>query len=318
MNSKLARKAIGALVSASFMVSMIPAMATAAVSYTTDKLDFTFSSTIYAGEEAISYAGIDFAVSGGAGSQVSGSGNRYFGVDGNIGGEETGAGTGSYTFSITPNSFYEGYNIVGIEIDAYNFTGCQLVGTDWTYDEEGEILAWEGDAPSVSLELVALSDNDNHYFNFDSITVYVAAPVSEEIHRLYNPNSGEHFYTADDAEAENLRSLGWNDEGIGWIAPIVSDTPVYRLYNPNAGEHHYTTNPAERDMLVAAGWNYENIGWYSDDFETVPVYRQYNPNEFANNHNYTADIAERDNLINLGWRDEDTGWYAISRALEVS
>ena len=149
-----------------------------------------------------------------------------------------------------------------------------------------------------------------------TVTVVEVEPVA--MYRLYNPNSGEHFYTADTAERDNLVSLGWNNEGIGWIAPSISNTPVYRLYNPNAGEHHYTTNPAERDMLVEAGWNYENIGWYSDDAQTVPVYRQYNPNEFANNHNYTADIAERDNLINLGWRDEDTGWYAISRALEVS
>lgn len=146
----------------------------------------------------------------------------------------------------------------------------------------------------------------------------ISAVDTVAMYRLYNPNSGEHFYTSDIAERDNLESLGWNNEGIGWIAPAISNTPVYRLYNPNAGEHHYTTDPAERDMLVAAGWNYENIGWYSDDFETVHVYRQYNPNEFANNHNYTADVAERDNLINLGWRDEGTGWYAISRALEVS
>ena len=149
-----------------------------------------------------------------------------------------------------------------------------------------------------------------------TVNVTEVEPVA--MYRLYNPNSGEHFYTADTAERDNLESLGWNNEGIGWIAPSISNTPVYRLYNPNAGEHHYTTDPAERDMLVEAGWNYENIGWYSDDAETVHVYRQYNPNEFANNHNYTADIAERDNLINLGWRDEDTGWYAIARALEVS
>ena len=145
-----------------------------------------------------------------------------------------------------------------------------------------------------------------------------SGPVVEAVamYRLYNPNSGEHFYTADIAERDNLESLGWSYEGIGWIAPSISDTPVYRLYNPNAGEHHYTTDPAERDMLVEAGWNYEDIGWYSDDARTVPVYRQYNPNEFANNHNYTADENERNHLIDLGWRDEGTGWYAIARPLQ--
>ncbi len=37
-----------------------------------------------------------------------------------------------------------------------------------------------------------------------------------KMHRLYNPNSYEHFYTGDDAEAANLVSLGWNDEGVAW------------------------------------------------------------------------------------------------------
>jgi hypothetical protein len=144
------------------------------------------------------------------------------------------------------------------------------------------------------------------------INVTEPAPDCVVMHRLYNPNSGEHFYTSDEAEFENLVNLGWQDEGIGWIAPATSNTPVYRLYNPNAGEHHYTTSVGERDNLVSLGWNDEGIGWYSDDEQAVPVYRQYNPNEFANNHNYTASEGERDNLISLGWLDENIGWYGLS------
>lgn len=127
--------------------------------------------------------------------------------------------------------------------------------------------------------------------------------------RLYNPNSGEHFYTSNPAERNNLISLGWNFEGVGWVAPASSNTPVYRMYNPFGGEHHYTTSLAERDMLIDAGWNYEDIGWYSDDAETQPLYRQYNPNAFANNHNYTTSLEENNSLIALGWRAEGTGWY---------
>ena len=81
--------------------------------------------------------------------------------------------------------------------------------------------------------------------------------------RLYNPNSGEHFYTSDEEESRFLIELGWYDEGTGWLAPLHSDTPVYRLYNPNAGDHHYTTSKEERDHLVSVGWNDEGIGWYS-------------------------------------------------------
>ena len=36
------------------------------------------------------------------------------------------------------------------------------------------------------------------------------------MYRLYNPNSGEHFYTSSNGERDHLISLGWNYEGIGW------------------------------------------------------------------------------------------------------
>ncbi len=132
-----------------------------------------------------------------------------------------------------------------------------------------------------------------------------------DMYRLYNPNSGEHFYTSSEGERDVLINAGWRYEGLGWRAPSFSNTPVYRLYNENGGEHHYTTSVAERDMLVSLGWNDEGIGWYSDDAQTVPLYRQYNPNAFANNHNYTTSLGENDWLVSIGWRAEGIGWYGV-------
>ena len=132
-----------------------------------------------------------------------------------------------------------------------------------------------------------------------------------EMHRLYNPNSGEHFYTASTAEKNHLVSVGWKYEGIGWKAPASSNTPVYRLYNPNAGDHHYTMNKSERDHLISVGWNDEGIGWYSDDAKGVPLYRQYNPNAVAGSHNYTINKAENDHLASIGWNAEGVGWYGV-------
>ena len=137
------------------------------------------------------------------------------------------------------------------------------------------------------------------------------------MNRLYNPNSGEHFYTADIKEKEALVALGWNDEGFGWVAPTVAEgksakAPVFRLYNPNAGDHHYTMKAEERDVLVAYGWKFESVGWYSATGDTVEVYRQYNP--YANgagSHNYTTDKAENDHLVSLGWIYEGTAWNAL-------
>lgn len=133
-----------------------------------------------------------------------------------------------------------------------------------------------------------------------------------EMYRLYNPNSGEHFYTGDGNERESLRRTGWRYEGVGWVAPAYSSTPVYRLYNPNAGDHHYTTNATERDNLVAHGWRNENIGWYSsDDNRSYPVYRQYNPNAVAGAHNFTLNGNEESMLVAAGWRAEGLAWYAV-------
>lgn len=131
------------------------------------------------------------------------------------------------------------------------------------------------------------------------------------MYRLYNPNSGEHFYTADADEKAILKFLGWEPEGIAWTAP-ADGTPVYRLYNPNTGEHHYTTDPFERGKCVGWGWNDEGIGWYADTQQRVNVYRVYNPNAYSNNHHYTTDASERDILLGLGWDDEGIGWHAVS------
>lgn len=138
-----------------------------------------------------------------------------------------------------------------------------------------------------------------------------AEEAGQEMYRLYNPNSGEHFYTADADEKGNLVRVGWRYEGIGWIAPNKSSTPVYRLYNPNAGDHHYTLDASEKDMLVKKGWRYEGIGWYSDDAKRVPLYRQYNPNAQAGAHNFTTSLEENNHLVSVGWRAEGIGWYAI-------
>ncbi len=135
---------------------------------------------------------------------------------------------------------------------------------------------------------------------------------TQKMHRVYNPNSGEHFYTANDREASHLIKLGWKNEGIGWYAPKTSKTPVYRLYNKNAGDHHYTLNVKERNHLIKLGWNDEGIGWYSDDAMTVPLYRQYNPNAKSGAHNFTTNLSENNRLVKLGWKAEGISWYGVT------
>ena len=140
-----------------------------------------------------------------------------------------------------------------------------------------------------------------------------ASSGSQEMYRLYNPYTGEHFYTLSTVERDARVADGWNDEGLGWIAPESSDTPVYRLYNSYApgGDHHYTMDWNEVLADVAAGWTYENVCWYSDDAKTVALYRQYNPYAEVGTHNYTTSAVEYIDLAGRGWQPEGTAWYAI-------
>ena len=131
--------------------------------------------------------------------------------------------------------------------------------------------------------------------------------------RLYNPNSGEHFFTIDIKEASHLASLGWRLELQEAVVPESSEHPVYRAYNPNNGDHHYTMNKAEIDHLVKVGWRAEGIAWYSADETTgKPVYRLYNPNAKVGSHHLTPILSERDYLVSLGWRAEGVTYYQLA------
>ena len=140
------------------------------------------------------------------------------------------------------------------------------------------------------------------------------AQDSEEsvaMYRLYNPLSGEHFYTSSESERDTCVAVGWSYEGVGWYAPATSSSPVYRLYNPYSGDHHYTMSASERDMLVALGWRDEGTGWYSSDARTVSLYRQFNPYETIGTHNYTKSKDENDYLASIGWNAEGVAWYGV-------
>lgn len=130
------------------------------------------------------------------------------------------------------------------------------------------------------------------------------------MYRLYNPNSGEHFYTGSADERDILKAAGWNYEGVAWNAPIQGGTPVHRVYNPNSGDHHYTMDKGESDWLVSLGWQYEGVAWNSAAQENnIPQYRLWNPNADCGSHHYTSDDGERDMLVAAGWILEGIGWY---------
>ena len=230
--------------------------------------------------------------------------------EGGFSSEENGVKYGSYT---SMNRTSSGYDFLG-----YVYVDEAYVPADASYEKP----AYPSDEDTPSAEEPVYPSNED--------TPSAEEPVLDEdssiktaMYRLYNPNSGEHFYTANALEKDHLDEIGWDYEGIAWYAPDTSTVPVYRLYNPNSGEHHYTINTVERDSLVDKGWRAEGIGWYSDDSKTTevseekigeePLYRLYNPNAKGQMepgaHHYTKDVTERDNLIKIGWSYEGIGWY---------
>lgn len=84
----------------------------------------------------------------------------------------------------------------------------------------------------------------------------------KQVYRIYNPNSGEHFYTTNKSEADAAARKGWRHETNSkytWVSE--GDVKVYREFNPDvhtAGSHNFTTDLNEHRRVVSAGWKDES------------------------------------------------------------
>ena len=160
------------------------------------------------------------------------------------------------------------------------------------------------------------NNNNNNQYDFSIFNVAEGRAMQA---RMYNPNSGEHFYTGSIEEVQNLINAGWNFEGSGFITPTTG-IPIYRLYSEEHGDHFYTTNEAEVELLLNDGWELEGdnngIAFPSADAsQGIPMYRLHNPNAYNNNesgaHHFTTSMEEVHNLEAAGWEFEGTAWYSL-------
>ena len=94
-----------------------------------------------------------------------------------------------------------------------------------------------------------------------------AAPGATALYRLYNLQTGRHYYTANAAERDALvalnpppttgpdtRTMGWRYETIeGYIftAAAPQAVPIFRLYNQRTGTHLYTENAATKEAILS-------------------------------------------------------------------
>ncbi|MGX2946252.1 hypothetical protein [Enterococcus alishanensis] len=138
-----------------------------------------------------------------------------------------------------------------------------------------------------------------------------ADAATNDLFRVYNPNSGEHFFTESTSERNWLVAQGWKYEEVAWATPDQGEA-VYRLYNQHTGDHFYTKSVTEYDWLKTQGWIQEGEAFYSDTDKTNPVYRSYNKNAKAGAHMYTTSIIEHNSLISIGWTNEEVSFYAAN------
>lgn len=94
------------------------------------------------------------------------------------------------------------------------------------------------------------------------VPVQADSAGKKQVYRIYNPNSGEHFYTTNKSEADAAVKKGWRHEtnkDYTWVSD--GDVKVYREFNPNnrtAGSHNFTTDLVEHKNVVKAGWRDES------------------------------------------------------------
>ena len=143
--------------------------------------------------------------------------------------------------------------------------------------------------------------------------------TNNKLHRLYNTNNGDHYFTSADSEAAMLTALGLNYEGTPykvvslykangdeWTGGDVSEIAnlgavVYSVYNPNTGEH-LLVGQYEAEQLAKAGWNNEGAKFAAPQASsTKDVYRVYNPNTTGPAHVYVSK-SEATGLVAQGWR----------------
>ena len=132
--------------------------------------------------------------------------------------------------------------------------------------------------------------------------VQPSAPGLVVVHRLYNPKTGEHFYTESEAEARSI--LGrFGYDGAAWeYLPKPTDIPVVRFIHNKTGLHFWSANLAEQVAVTHQDWRTEGRAFGSKPSGT-PVYRLIHNK--TGQHVWTASKAEFESLQHKDWRADD-------------
>ncbi|WP_230228661.1 hypothetical protein [Allobaculum mucilyticum] len=182
----------------------------------------------------------------------------------------------------------------------FSKAGVYTIGYEYGYSDES-LARYHKQYPEDEILFPAIGR---------TVTFYVSD--TPFVFRLFNPNTGEHFYTCSSNERNALIKAGWRAEHFNWLAEEETAVPVYRLYDPNAGDHLFTLDQNEYEQLGKIGWTKEGVAWQSSKENQRPVYRLYNPNAKTGRHHMTSSKKEADYLVSAGWKNEGIAWYGAN------
>ncbi len=157
-------------------------------------------------------------------------------------------------------------------------------------------------------------------------TFTVSLPVmTSPVHRFWSDSLMSHFFTASEAEKENLiatMSQTWRYEGIAFYAHTQAQEttkPVHRFWSLRLGTHLFTISDKEKAQLESRfpkAFMYEGHAFHAFNDQapgTLPVYRLWNP--LLKRGFFTISEAEKANVIaSKIWRYEGIAWYAYPTA----
>lgn len=161
----------------------------------------------------------------------------------------------SYNYVWFFNAYFTNIDWVDPGLKVYRFWNTN--GTHFYTASESEKNSVIAKWPNIyKLEGVAYSLDTTNPLN------------SVPLYRFYNTSNGTHFYTATEAEKNNiLQKWGYiyQLDGVAYnVSTMVGGTPVYRFWNAN-GTHFYTASEAEKDNIVAkwpTTFKLEGIAYY--------------------------------------------------------
>ena len=175
-----------------------------------------------------------------------------------------GPATLSWYWNVSSEDGYDFFTVTLDGVAQYRLSG-QGSWTKSTLDipAGSHTVKWE----FVKDELVS-SGQDAGWVDY--VTLSGACCDTTPVYRFVNMNTGEHFYTINEAEKNTIiQNYNWfGFEGIGfYTAPVQqpSTLPVHRFVNINTGGHFYTINEAEKNTIIKNyNWfGYEGIGFYA-------------------------------------------------------